>query len=279
MKETPFSQNKHYYHNTIRNYTAVFGWLFSDFYIKRTSARSNTVQTIHVPITYGRGNAYERIPQDRESREKNKVQILPAFAYEIDGFVKDDTRSMNRHNRIQHSAINADGTRNVELNRVPYNFTFNLYARVKNLDDGLQIVEQILPVFNPTLTVKLRDVLNTEIDVEQDITIVLDSISSEEVGGTGEESYMIEYTFTFTLKGYLYGRTVAIPTINEINIHGIVEGHEYVMATVTGNNAALKDNAKLNDVINDFPTNRTMTDIAEFDKTKKKYDKRKGQNK
>ena len=41
---------------------------------------------------------------------------------------------------------------------VPYNLDFELYILAKNQDDGLQIVEQILPYFQPEYNVTITPV-------------------------------------------------------------------------------------------------------------------------
>ena len=61
---------------------------------------------------------------------------------------------------------------------VPYNLDIELYAMAKNSDDALQIVEQILPFFQPDYTLTINDM--TDMGIKRDIPIVLNSVSYED---------------------------------------------------------------------------------------------------
>ena len=90
---------------------------------------------------------------------------------------------------------------------VPYNLDFELYAMAKQSDDALQIVEQILPYFQPDYTVTINDM--ADMGIKRDVPIVLNSISYEDnYRGDFAERRAIIYTLTFTAKFYLYGSPV-----------------------------------------------------------------------
>ena len=87
---------------------------------------------------------------------------------------------------------------------VPYNLGFELAIISKNQDDGLQILEQILPIFQPhfNMAVKLLPAM-TEI---RDVPVVLNNVEYEddyEANFTTRRA--IIYTLQFTAKTYLYG--------------------------------------------------------------------------
>ena len=87
---------------------------------------------------------------------------------------------------------------------VPYNLTFELFVMTKNSDDGIQIVEQILPFFQPEYAVTIKEV--PEMDVVRDVPIVLNSIGYEDTyTGSFTERRAIIYTFNFVAKAYVYG--------------------------------------------------------------------------
>jgi hypothetical protein len=71
-------------------------------------------------------------------------------------------------------------------------------------DDALQVVEQILPYFQPafTLTVDLID----SIGEKRDIPVVLDNVSfTDDYEGDFSTRRILIYTFNFTAKTYLFG--------------------------------------------------------------------------
>ena len=87
---------------------------------------------------------------------------------------------------------------------VPYNINFELNAMTKLNDDALQIVEQILPFFQPAFNVTID--LVESIGEKRDIPIVLDNISfSDEYEGDFSTRRVLMYTFNFTAKTYLFG--------------------------------------------------------------------------
>ena len=100
---------------------------------------------------------------------------------------------------------------------VPYNLDFTLFVMAKNSDDALQIVEQILPYFQPDYTVTINDM--TDMGIKRDVPIVLGSVSYEDnYQGNFEERRAIIYTLTFTAKFYLYGPVTSDKVIKTVQV-------------------------------------------------------------
>lgn len=217
-----FGLDNYFYHGSIRRYIALFGSIFSDIHIKRTSADGKKEDIIQVPIKYGNGNMYMKAPQDETREEKKVSRILPAMAFEVTSIYKDVQRKTNPMNRIVNSTHNANDQRDFQFNRVPYNLTFNLIIRTKNSDDMVQIAEQIIPAFDGNLSVTIQD--TTGVDIEQDIIIVLNELETTDNYDDEMQSRLLEWTLTFELKGYLYKRTLNKYIAKEIDIIGVADG-------------------------------------------------------
>ena len=119
-----------------------------------------------------------------------------------------------------------DGTDNEQLKSgfmpVPYNINFDLYVLAKNSDDALQIVEQILPYFQPEYTITLREV--PELEIIRDVPVVLNSISYEDYyEGDFTSRRSIIYTLSFTAKYYLYGPITSTNVIRTVQIDQYVD--------------------------------------------------------
>ena len=100
---------------------------------------------------------------------------------------------------------------------VPYNIDFELYTMAKNSDDALQIVEQILPYFQPEYSITINDVV--EMNNKRDVPIVLNSISYEDnYEGEFAERRAIIYTLSFTAKMYLYGPVQTAQVIKKVQV-------------------------------------------------------------
>jgi hypothetical protein len=126
---------------------------------------------------------------------------LPRLSFEMTSIQYDPTRKANLTQTFKAS----DGTnlKKVYL-PVPYNIGFQLNLMAKLQDDALQVVEQILPYFQPafTLTVDLVD----SIGEKRDIPITLDNVSfTDDYEGDFSTRRIMIYTFNFTAKTYLFG--------------------------------------------------------------------------
>ena len=87
---------------------------------------------------------------------------------------------------------------------VPYNIGFELNILAKLNDDALQIVEQILPFFQPSFNLTV-DLVNA-IGEKRDIPIILDSMNfQDDYEGDFSTRRALIYTLGFTAKTYLFG--------------------------------------------------------------------------
>lgn len=212
-----FGLDQYFYHASVRRYVALFGTIFSDLYIKRTSGDGNSEDTIKVPIQYASGNMYLKAAQSVQIRENKQIsRILPSMAYSLQNIYKDISRKTNPMNRLKGASFDANNQKQFQYNRIPYNLLFDLIIRTKNTDDMLQLVEQIVPAFDGNLSVTIQD--STGVEVEQDIVISLEEISMSDDFDEEMQARLIEYKITFELKGYLYKRTQTGLVVKDIDL-------------------------------------------------------------
>lgn len=191
-----------FYNGSIRRMVVAFGSLFNQLYIDK--AESGGTKTLLVPISYAPKEKYKvRLSGDPYFQNPNQI-TLPRMAFEITGYVYDTARKRNSVNRniVRPTTSNPSGV-DYAFAEVPYNIDFALYIYVRNMEDGLRIVEQILPFFSPefVMTVNFDDI-NRKIDVP----LYLNSVSSEEdYEGDFETRRSIIFTLNFTMKTYLFG--------------------------------------------------------------------------
>ena len=100
---------------------------------------------------------------------------------------------------------------------VPYDMSFEMFVMSKNSDDALQIVEQILPFFQPDYTVTIND--NTEMSTTKNVPIILTNVSYED----NYEADMITrrsiiYTLSFNAKFFLYGPVTDTKVIKSVQV-------------------------------------------------------------
>jgi len=193
-----------FYHSTIRKAVISFGNLFNDMYIDRKDSDGNLVQTIKVPLSYApRQKFLARIDAIPETDVKKDVQIiLPRMAFEMLSIGYDPQRRVSyiQQNRKINSASSSD----TQYAPSPYNIDVALYVYAKNQDDGLQIIEQILPYFNPDFNLSITAI--PELNIKNDLPIILESISyDDQYEGDFYQRRMIMWTLMFTLKLNFYG--------------------------------------------------------------------------
>lgn len=129
--------------------------------------------------------------------------ILPRMSFEIVNIMYDSERKLTGAARSITSVPTDNSVANVRLTPIPYNLDFRLNIMVKNSEDGLKILEQILPYFNPAFTVSARMIDGME---AVDIPVVLNSVDQEDTYENNfEERRALIWTLTFTVKGYYYG--------------------------------------------------------------------------
>jgi hypothetical protein len=191
----------YFYHEIIRKTVIAFGTLFNDVNIRHKNSSGDSISQIKVPLAYGPVQKFLARIEQQPELNKPIAMTLPRLSFEMTSIQYDSTRKSN----VTQTFKASDGTnlKKVYL-PVPYNIGFQLNLMTKLQDDALQVVEQILPYFQPSfnLTVDLID----SIGEKRDIPIVLDNVSfTDDYEGDFSTRRILIYTFNFTAKTYLFG--------------------------------------------------------------------------
>ena len=198
----------YYYHEILRKTIIGFGTLFNNIEIQHKDDNNGVVSTLKVPLNYGPAQKFlARITQQKDLNRPYAI-TLPRMSFEHNSIQYDPTRKSS----ITQTFRAADSGGNVKkvFMPVPYNIGFELNILSKLNDDALQIVEQILPYFQPSfnITVDLVD----SIGEKRDIPIILDSISfQDDYEGDFTTRRSLIYTLQFTAKVYLFGPIAESP--------------------------------------------------------------------
>ena len=211
---------EHFYHKKIRNTVIAFGTIFNNVNIKRLDSSGNPLQNIKVPLSYSPKEKFlARLDAQQDlTGDDSKVAItLPRMSFEITGYSYDATRKLNKNQKITKVTTNADTTKmNNQYMPVPYNVNFQLNVFTANSDDGLQIIEQILPFFQPDYTVTMIE--DRTMDTKRDIPFILNNVDYEDsYSGSLTSMRRIIYTLSFTAKVYLYGPISTSAVIKKVS--------------------------------------------------------------
>ena len=192
---------QYYYHEILRKTIISFGTIFNDIHIRHRDGAGKETSDMRVPLAYGPMQKFlARLEQQPDLNRA--VQItLPRMSFETTNIAYDATRKGG----ITQTFKASDGSKLRKVFMpVPYNIGFELNILVKLNDDALQIVEQILPYFQPSfnVTIDLVDVIGEK----RDVPIVLDNISfQDDYEGDFATRRALIYTLNFTAKTYLFG--------------------------------------------------------------------------
>ena len=194
-----------FYHSLTKNIIGCFGQLFSDIHVIRRYKDTKdgpAIQDIKVPISYAPKMKWWQALVGDPARQKQTNITLPRMSFEINGFSYDASRKKTRSSDI--SCTMEDGTTIAVGTPAPWNIDMSLYVVANNQEDILQIIEQILPLFNPDHTIKLRAI--PELNIISNIPISLSNVSiQDDYEGEYTTHRLIVYTLSFVIKMEYYG--------------------------------------------------------------------------
>jgi hypothetical protein len=211
--------NNVYYHGSIRKAIVAFGRLFSDVYIDRKqgdSVTGTTIQRLHIPISYAPREKWLVRLEQQSDLENNVTQIsLPRMSFEINSYSYDSSRKVNRMSQIKSGNTT---NMNAVYTPVPYNVKISMYVVTKTQEDGLQIIEQILPTFTPEYTLQINMV--PEMGITMDVPIILNSVYVEDqYDGNFEDRRYVTHTLDFEMKLNLYGPVSTQKVITKVDVN------------------------------------------------------------
>ena len=168
----------HFYHATMRKSVAVFGTLFNNLKVIRKASGGGVLNQVRVPLAYGPKQKFlARL--DAEVGRDNPIAIkLPRMAFEITSLSLDTSAKLNRRNQIAEDNVSDVTKKKVIKHFTAYDIGMGLSIMVKNQDDGLQILEQILPFFQPEYSVTIKPV--DDFNHKQDVQVILQDVSIED---------------------------------------------------------------------------------------------------
>ena len=207
-----------FYHETMRKVVVAFGTIFNNINIVRTNSSGAVTQSMKVPLAYGPKQKFLTRLREDPNLNKKVALTLPRIGFEISGIAYDPSRKLNSIQKFKKTNNSESGkTMSSQFMPVPYNMDFELVVMAKQSDDALQIVEQILPFFQPDYTITLND--NTSMGTTRDVPIILTGVTySDEYEGSFEDRRVLTYTMSFTAKFYLYGPVTDQKVIKQVQV-------------------------------------------------------------
>ena len=193
----------YYYHEIIRKTIIGFGTLFNNIYVRHDTQEGVLAQEMKVPLAYGPSQKFLARLEQQPDLNKMVAITLPRMSFEMTDIEYDSTRKSGITQTFKAIGKSKGDMKKVYM-PVPYNIGFELSIMCKLNDDALQIVEQILPYFQPSFNLTVD--LVQSIGEKRDIPIVLNNISfQDDYEGDYATRRALIYTLRFSAKTYLFG--------------------------------------------------------------------------
>ena len=191
----------YFYHEILRKTVISFGTVFNDIHVRHQDNTGKDLNDIKVPVSYGpRQKFLARIQQQADLNKATQI-TLPRISFEMNSITYDPSRKSGITQTFK--AQDGDKFKKVFM-PVPYNIGFELNVLTKTQDDALQILEQILPFFQPGFTLTID--LVKQIGEKRDVPLVLQDISfTDDYEGDFDTRRALIYTLNFTAKTYMFG--------------------------------------------------------------------------
>ena len=199
----------HFYHSKTKKAVALFGRLFNNIYVIRQNSSGAVISQLKVPLSYAPKQKYlERIRENPSLTDDTQVAIkLPRLSFEITSIAYDPTRQLTKVGNFTTTSSTGDTTKRQKFfTPVPYTINFQLNAYAKSQDDALQIIEQIIPTFNPQYALTIKPFATEYPEFKEDIQVIIQGVSfSDDFEGAMEQRRTIIYSMDFEMKLSYHG--------------------------------------------------------------------------
>jgi len=234
--------NRPFYNQLTRKYTVLFGNIFNNITLVRTKPDSTELERYIVPIVYAPKEKYVTRSLEDPNFQKETSLTFPRLSYNLVGMSPAPIRKQNQLLKI--GKANTSTGLVTQYQGVPWDLTFELAVYARNIDDGYQIIEQILPFFNPTHTPYAE--INATVGIKKDIPVTLESVDYQvQYEGDNESIRIVYWTFNFNMQVDYWGPIQTPKIIREVitNIYNdpsIESGYITRINTYAGNNGDYK---------------------------------------
>jgi hypothetical protein len=217
-----------FYHGITKKITASFGTLFNNIYIER--GEGTTYKKIKVPLSYSpKERMMERLNLELDDPKAYATSLtLPRMSFMMTGLEYDTERKRNSitTRKAEKIQTNGDVIIHHHFAEVPYKLNYSLFIYTRAMDDGLKIVEQILPYFTPEFTITIKPTILADQYEKIDIPITLISTETDqqfEGSFKDENQRTIIYELKFVARTLFYGpvRQSGLIKIIDVNLFNL----------------------------------------------------------
>ena len=200
MAKNKLTSEQAYNNSAIRTTAVIFGAIFSNIFVRNYN-KNGTIsdKKTLVPIAYQAKEHYGLWLEQEMRLPQGNIEIntkLPRMSFEMLGLTRDEEKKTNPNGPGFSKTISCSGKTMRSRSPIPYIFDYQLTIWCKQMDDSIQILDQIIPMFVPELSIKVRE--SKKLKLYNDIKIVLNSINKNDNYSAGfDENRMITWDLSF----------------------------------------------------------------------------------
>lgn len=216
-------KNTPYNHQHVERFITAFGNLFSGITIQKKDSTGKKLQSYEVPCEFAPKNKWISRIREQNDLTKNQVKMtLPRMAFEMTDIQYAPTRKIGVNGTYAVGDIG--GMRGKIYPPTPYDVIFDLYVMTKDQNDSLQVMEQIIPYFQPYMMMNYE--ILPEYKIFKDVPVTLQAYQTEDTyQGSPEDQRTVTTTFTFAAQMDFFGPTTATTAVIKNAI--VKMGQEY----------------------------------------------------
>lgn len=207
--------NNYYFHDLTQKYILIFGSLFSDMKVQKIGIDKKSASMITVPVNYAAKEKYAQRMEDDPEQKRQTAIVLPRMSYQLTDISYDSERKIARNNKLTIDRdVNSKLAKQI-YTPAPYQLTFTLDIVTKTLNELNQLIEQIIPAFQPDFVVKIKalDDVTFDMPISYGGLFINDSYD----GDIGEDR-QITATLNFTAKVYYFAPINKKNIILDVNV-------------------------------------------------------------
>ena len=220
---------QYYYPRTVKGIVTAILKLFNDVVVMKYDANDVIIEEKKVPITFSPTEKYHKdrlenhtFDSDNVEHNQNYYIQIPRLALSLNGIVFDPSRSMSVNTTREWFTSSLEMPENIQrtiltdFQPTPYNYNFTLSLLNDNFDYFSQITENILPYFNPSLALRVKEF--SFLNIERDLIVKMDGITTDFSEDMDEnDTRKINCSLNMTIEGFMYRKWSVSNVIKNIN--------------------------------------------------------------
>ena len=261
---------QHFYYNIMRKIIVQTLDIFKDIKIAKYNDAGGIDKYIKVPLQFAPKTKQWYFQQSKRNSDGLTINdnVYPVMAMQLTGLEFARDRAVNNLQKIITESN--DGNIITHLTPIPYDYMFNLEIVGEHFIDILQIIEQLLPWFNPHVIIRITiPELNIQVQPDKDnpnshgsepleIRITYGGISPEQPAEIDmAEVRLLRYTIDFIAKGFLFQPIQDEKSIQKI-VHEVYANKKNFVNSLSMGTSGTSGNQLYRDIISN-------SDIFKYD--------------